>query len=351
MRRPRIGFLGVGWIGRHRMQAMLATGSVEAIAIAEPNVEAAEEARRLAPEARLVATLDELLALRPDGIAIATPSALHAGQAVRALDAGVAVFCQKPLGRTGAEVEAVLDAAWRSDRLLGVDLSYRHLQGARRIRSLVRAGALGRVYSGALTFHNGYGPDKPWFYDPELAGGGCVIDLGVHLVDLALWMLDFPPVRGVSARLFAKGEPLQPGQVEDHAVATLDLEGGATFQIACSWNLPVGCDAVIAAEFYGTSGGAGLRNIGGSFYDFRAERFHGTGSELLAEPPDEWGGRAAAQWAMLLAEGQGAEGSPAGLVETAQVLDRIYGRGCPAAAPSRSAAVTRPTLPAAGMAV
>jgi predicted dehydrogenase len=48
------------------------------------------------------------------------------------------------------------------------------------------------VFAVDLVFHNAYGPDKPWFYDPELSGGGCVMDLGVHLVDLALWSLDFP---------------------------------------------------------------------------------------------------------------------------------------------------------------
>jgi predicted dehydrogenase len=51
------------------------------------------------------------------------------------------------------------------------------------------------------------GPDKPWFYDPDLSGGGCVMDLGVHLVDLALWSLDFPRVTSVSSSLMAKGAP------------------------------------------------------------------------------------------------------------------------------------------------
>src|SRR5947199_289519 len=82
---------------------------------------------------------------------------------IRALKRGAAVFCQKPLGRTAAEARAVIDAARAADRLLCVDLSYRFTDGMRRIRELVRAGALGRVYAVDLVFHNAYGPDKAWF--------------------------------------------------------------------------------------------------------------------------------------------------------------------------------------------
>lgn len=154
------------------------------------------------------------------------------------------------------------------------------------------------------------------------------MDLGVHLVDLALWTLDFPAVRDVSGRLFSKGEPLggRPDRVEDHALATIDLEDGTAVRLACSWNLSAGQDAVIAAEFYGTGGGAALRNVGGSFYDFTAEVFHGTQRETLASPPDEWGGRAAADWARRLAAGEQFDPAAERLVDGAAVLDRIYGR-------------------------
>jgi predicted dehydrogenase len=326
----RLGFIGTGWIGLDRMRAMLATGRVTAAAICEPDPAMAAEALKLAPGARLVPSLDEMLALAPDGVVIATPSALHAAQSLRALEAGAAVFCQKPLGRNAAEVEAVLAAARRADRLLGVDLSYRHTEGMRAVRELVQGGALGKIYAASLVFHNAYGPDKPWFHDLELSGGGCVIDLGIHLVDLALWTLGFPRVTGVSSRLYANGKPLQAGGIEDFASATLDLEGGATVQIACSWNLAAGCDAVIAAEFYGTQGGAAFRNVDGSFYDFTAERLDGTRRERLASPPDAWGGRAAAHWARSLAEGSRWPDTVPGLREAATAIDGIYaaaGRG------------------------
>jgi predicted dehydrogenase len=329
-RRPRLGFLGVGWIGRHRMQAILEAGAAEVAAIADPSAETAAEAGRLAPGAELVSTLDDLLDLGVDGVVIATPSALHAEQSIRALGRGAAVFCQKPLGRTAAEASGVVEAARAADRLLDVDLSYRFTEGMRRIREAVRSGELGRVYAADLVFHNAYGPDKPWFYDPALSGGGCVMDLGVHLVDLALWTLDFPGVSSVSGTLFAGGEPLlfggRPDRAEDYAIATLELETGAAVRLACSWRLHAGRDAVISAAFYGTEGGAALRNLDGSFYDFAAERHRGTARKTLATPPDAWGGRAAAAWAARLAAGERFDPAAERLVEVARVLDRVYGR-------------------------
>jgi predicted dehydrogenase len=326
--RPRLGFLGVGWIGRHRMQAILGTGAIDVIAIADPSPEMAAEAGKLAPDAQLVSTLDGILDLGVDGVVIATPSALHAEQSIRALERGVAVFCQKPLGRTASEVQAVVDAARKSDRLLCVDLSYRFTEGMRRIREVIDSGELGHIYAVDLVFHNAYGPDKPWFYDPALSGGGCVMDLGVHLVDLALWALNNPGTASVTGKLFAGGAPLKNAvsQVEDYAVATVELETGAVVQLACSWRLQAGCDAMISATFYGTQGGLSLRNVNGSFYDFTAERYRGTSRETLATPPDEWGGRAAADWASRLAAGEHFDPAADQLVEVARVLDRIYGR-------------------------
>jgi predicted dehydrogenase len=328
MTRPRIGFLGVGWIGRNRMEAIVATGAIEAAAICDPSPECIQEARQLAPAAEAAPTLEAMLGLGLDGVVIATPSALHAEQAIAALERGIAVFCQKPLGRNAAEAQAVVSAAERADRLLGVDLSYRHTAATRAIAPLVRGG-IGKVFAADLTFHNAYGPDKAWFYSRAQSGGGCVIDLGVHLVDLALWLLDFPEIEAVSSRLYAGGELLAPGSeaVEDYAVARLDLAGGRTVRLTCSWNLHAGREAVIEADFYGAEGAAGFRNLGGSFFDFEAAVNRGTMREVLASAPDEWGGRAAAEWATRLAQNPGFDPAARELVAVSRVLDAIYHGG------------------------
>ncbi len=326
MPKPRVGFLGVGRIGLDRLKAMAATDAIEVTAIADPSPDMRAQAAGFAPAAAQASTLDDLLALDLDGIVIATPSALHAAQSIAALGRGCAVFCQKPLGRTAAETRGVVDVARGADRLLGVDLSYRRTAGMTRIRELVGAGALGPVHAVDLTFHNAYGPDKPWFFDRALSGGGCVVDLGVHLVDLALWTLGFPQVASVSSHLFSGGKPLDPASdgVEDFAVATLVLSTGTVVRLACSWNLPLGRDAEISAAFYGPAGGASFRNSAGSFFDFEAAYHRGTSSEVLSEGSDDWSGRAAANWARQLAAGTRFDPAADRYVDVAAVLDRVY---------------------------
>lgn len=327
--RPALGFLGVGWIGRSRLEAIAHQGAATVACVADPLPENTTEALRAAPAASVVASLPALLA-QPGlaGVVIATPSALHAEQSLQALAAGTAVFCQKPLGRTAAETRAVVAAARQANLLLGVDLSYRHTAAMQRVREVVQSGELGQVYAVELVFHNAYGPDKPWFYDPSQSGGGCVIDLGVHLVDLALWSLGFPAVQQVRSSLFAQGQPLADPttQVEDYATASLTLGGGTHVQLSCSWNLPVGQEASISATFYGTQGGVAFRNVNGSFYDFVADRYYGTRTERLAAGPDAWPGRAAAAWAQRLAQGEAFAPEADEFVRVAEVLDRIYGR-------------------------
>lgn len=129
-RRPRLGFAGVGWIGRNRLQAVQESEVADVFAIADPIEQQRYVARQIAPAAIAVASVHELLELPLDGVVIATPSALHAEQAMSALDRGLAVFCQKPLGRSAAEARAVVDAARAANRLLGVDFSYRFTAAA-----------------------------------------------------------------------------------------------------------------------------------------------------------------------------------------------------------------------------
>ncbi|HEY3520608.1 MAG TPA: Gfo/Idh/MocA family oxidoreductase [Rhodanobacteraceae bacterium] len=327
-KKPRLGFLGIGWIGRARMQALQESGVAEIVAIADASGDALGEAAQIVREASMHDSLDGLLQQDLDGMVIATPSGAHAAQAITALGCGLAVFCQKPLARTADETRRVIDAARRNDRLLGVDFSYRHVNGVPRLRELVLGGELGELYAIDLVFHNAYGPDKPWFYDLQQSGGGCVMDLGIHLIDLACWITGCTQARNPDAQLFARGVALaQPiREVEDYASAQWRFENGTGVRLTCSWNLPAGRDAVIGAAFYGTAGGAALRNVDGSFHDFTVERFDRTRRECLAAPPDKWGGRALVAWARRLARDPRFDEGARELIDVAAIVDAIHGR-------------------------
>ncbi|MGK7396809.1 MAG: Gfo/Idh/MocA family protein [Candidatus Cyclobacteriaceae bacterium M3_2C_046] len=322
-----LGFLGVGWIGKSRMEAMLATELAQAAIVGDISAQNLANITNVMPQVSTCNHLDQLLEEDLDGIVIATPSALHADQSILALQHQVPVFCQKPLGRTAQENQAVVNQARESNRLLGVDFSYRYTCFD-QIYQLIQSRELGDIYSVECVFHNAYGPDKPWFYNPKLSGGGCLIDLGVHLIDLALWSLDWPEITKVCSNLHVGGKKInQPeNQVEDNALALLTTDQGTAIKIACSWNLPAGKEADIQLNVYGTKGGAAFRNTNGSFYDFEALKFEGTQTKKLFSGPDEWGGRAGIDWLQKLVKSNTYDASIEDVVKVAKVIDLIYGR-------------------------
>ena len=323
---PRLGFLGLGRIGRRRLRSVLDAGAADVAAVADVEARARGAAAAEAMGAEELNGLEELLERDLDGVVIATPSAQHAEQAIAALSRGCAVFCQKPVARDAEETRAVLAAAREADRLLAADLCYRETEAVRALKALLDAGALGRVHTAELTFHNAYGPDKPWFHDPALAGGGCLIDLGIHLVDLAFWLLDDSLSEVRSSRMLQEGRRLARGSgaVEDHALAELGLASGAIARLACSWWLPAGRDCVFEIALYGTEGAAVVRNVGGSFFDFEAELWRGTTAQTLVRPPDDWGGRVINAWARRLAVDRSHDPEAERLVDVAVALDAIY---------------------------
>jgi predicted dehydrogenase len=323
--KPRLGFLGLGWIGLQRMAAIAAAGNAYIVALADPVEQLVTRAAGLAPKAAQMRALEEMLRIELDGVVIATPSALHASQTVAVLNSGAAVFCQKPLGRDIREVRAAVEAAKAANRLLGIDLSYRFTQAMEHIRKLVQSGALGEVFAAELVFHNAYGPQKPWFYDPILSGGGCVMDLGIHLIDAALWILQLP-ITHVESRLFHKGKRiLGRGHVcEDYAIVRLHFTNAAVVDVACSWHLHAGRNAVIRCTFYGTEAAVAMENKDGSFFDFIAEKFTGTSRLLLCAPPDDWGGRAAVDWVRHLASDSTYDPDIEHILAVSGALDAVY---------------------------
>lgn len=325
-----LGFLGLGWIGRNRMERLSEHSQVNCTAMVEPNAQNAEEVRTLAPDMKLLAT-PEALTANPtiDGVVIATPSAMHAAQAITALKAGKSVFCQKPLGRNYEEVEQVNQAAAEHDVLLAVDLSYRYTKAFAAVFDAIKSGDIGKVYAVNLVFHNAYGPDKDWFYDMEKSGGGCLLDLGIHLLDLALWSLGFPDIRNVQSHLYKEGRKISSHEnvVEDYATAMLQAEDGTVINLQCSWNISAGKEAEIKAVFFGTQGGAAFKNVDGSFYDFKAEKYNGTQTHTLVSPPDKWGGKAGLVWADAVLNGNKFDPvSAEEHLKLAEIIDRIYGR-------------------------
>ena len=328
LERPlRLGFAGLGWIGRKRLDAIAGLPDVSIGALCDVQSRAIEQAAGAFPQAFATDDFEQLLRADIDALVIATPNALHAAQCIQAFKRGLAVFCQKPLALSAPDVETVINAAQRANRRLGVDYCYRHVTGMQKLRERIGNGDLGEPLFVDMKFHNAYGPDKGWCYDKQVAGGGCLLDLGVHLIDLAVWLLGIRELTVVSADFFAghqKFRGRRSDAIEDIAIAHLRDEHGAALRLACSWNLHAGCDCEIGFAVYGSKAGAVWRNVNGSFYDFVLEWACGTRREVLAQPPDEWGDRALREWVHAVRVNRAFDAETLSFVPTARAIDLIY---------------------------
>jgi predicted dehydrogenase len=325
--KTELAFVGTGWIGLNRMKALMDEGVSKAVAIYDSDTKNARKAAEIAHGAVILNDFDDLLETRPEGIVIATPSAMHAEQCIKALHRGIPVFCQKPLARNAEETRTVISAAYVANRHLGVDMSYRYTDGMQKIYHRHR-NDLGRIFAVDLVFNNAYGPDKQWFYNKKLSGGGCLLDLGVHLVDLALWVLGFPEISSVSSAVYMKGKLMDTEKdfTEDYATAQLITSDDILMRLVCSWTLHAGQDADIRASFHGTRGSALFHNLNGSFYDFETVIARGTKREVVSTPPDDWGGKAIVNWVRELQESNLFRESSFLYYNTAEAIDRIYRR-------------------------
>jgi predicted dehydrogenase len=323
--RPRIGFIGLGWIGRNRLDA-LGAADVAVAALVDADPARLQSASTAHPQAAASTDVAAMFEEDLDGAVIATPNGLHAQQAIACLKRGIPVFCQKPLATTLAEVQSVVSAAHRADRLLGIDFCYRHVSGMHELRRRLLSGAIGEVVSVDLTFHNAYGPDKSWCHERRLAGGGCLIDLGVHLLDLSLWLQGMPPTERVRSRLFTQGTQVagHSGPLEDLAYAEFIQANGAIVRLACSWHAHIGRPAIIQVAINGTHGGALWSNVGGSFHDFELHLFRGTDREQLSSSPDQWGIRALQGWLQQLRVSNRFAPEAVDIIRSAALIEEVY---------------------------
>jgi predicted dehydrogenase len=326
---PRLGFAGVGWIGAQRMNVLAESGLACIAAVCDPNRERRDAAcAKLRQDPAHCERFEQLLEQPLDGVVIATPNTLHEPQAAAAMERGLAVFSQKPLALTASGTSKLLDLARLKDLPLGVDWSYRWLAGVPELKARIETGELGTITAAELCFHNAYGPDARWYYDLAQAGGGCLLDLGCHLLDLCHWLIGARGPREVRARCFRDGRRLHAPimEPEDFVMAAIEYASGQHVHLSCSWRASAGRGAIIECRIFGTEGGAEIRNVDGSFYDFVVALHRRADTTVLAAPPDPWSGRALVDWTRRLRAGGGC-GDLGHLQTTAVVIDTIYGRG------------------------
>ena len=160
-----------------------------------------------------------------DVVYVATPNVFHKDQVIAAANAGKHVFCQKPMGMNAQESEQMVEACNANHVQLGMGFCYRYQAGQAKVKELLQAGAIGAVSYYHFSFNlGGYNPETAgWRCNPKLAGGGPLMDLAPHLVDLLLYFSD-EEVRSVMAYVAPEKTP---EQIDLDAHAVLELASGA----------------------------------------------------------------------------------------------------------------------------
>lgn len=255
-----VAVVGCGLVGTRRARLAAAHGSSALNLVVDTGDGVAS---RLGSELGAGAALDWREAIgRPDVdvLVVATPNAFLSEIGTRALEAGHHVLIEKPAGRTLEEVERLAAAARATGRLCKIGLNHRHHPAIRRAHELYRAGAIGRLVNLRARYGHGARPgcEREWRGDPELAGGGELLDQGVHVADLFRWFAGEP--KSVVAMTQAAVWPIAP--LEDNAFALLRFDGGVIGQLHVSmtqWR------NLFSLEVTGERGTLVAEGLGGSY--------------------------------------------------------------------------------------
>ena len=256
----RVGIVGLGFVSETHLQNFQKIPNVEIAAVADIDDTRVHAAERDYAVEQGFRDYRELLALRDlDLVVICLPNHMHAEVSIEAVKAGHNVLCEKPMATSVRDAQAMVDAAADQKRTLAIAMNFRWQffgPDAFHLKSLIDAGELGEIYYirahylRRLTFPvTGY--DR-WNLSRTQSGGGVLIDLGPHMLDLAMWLLDDYEARRVSG--FAHNGLIRYADVDDFASGSVSMEKGTHIQIDLAWsahNQPVRQLAV-----YGDKGGA-----------------------------------------------------------------------------------------------
>ena len=279
----RAGVVGLGYAGEQHLKNFVRVPGVEAVALAGLERDRLRELGERYGVQDLYTSWEDLVARDDlDIVSIGAPNHLHAPIAVAALEGGRHVLCEKPLARNGEEAQRIVDAARGADRAVHIAFTQRERGDVQALKRHVEEGNLGRIYHAKATWmrRNGIPGMGGWFTSKELAGGGPLIDLGVHMVDMALYLMGEPGVETVSCATYAELGPQgrggwagsglmtgeKPYEVEDLATAFIRLSGGATLNLEAGWAVYRESSDDFGVTLYGTDGGAEMkvRNYGTS---------------------------------------------------------------------------------------
>lgn len=254
MEKIKVGIIGSGFIADHHINSYKLLPNVEILGIASLKT---EEAKMLMKKYEIAGepfkNYEDLLKTPCDAVSICIPNFLHEKACIDVLNAGMNALVEKPLARTVEEGLRMIDAEKSSNKRIFYCENNMYAPSFSKVKEVIDEGAIGQIYMGRGKEQHS-GPHSSWFYKREMAGGGALLDLGIHDIACLVWYLECDV-----KEVFCQTKTIMPDrgdfgncEVEDNAVGILYFENDAQVIIEESWTAPGGYD--MRFELFGTEG-------------------------------------------------------------------------------------------------
>jgi predicted dehydrogenase len=273
----RFGLIGAGMIAHHAADAILRHEHAKLVAVQDLHLERLKTLQKKHSLEFAHEKVEDLLANdNVDAVYIAVPNKFHIPLAIQALEAGKHVLLEKPFAMNAKEAEDAIKVAKKAGLVLNVGMNQRFTPDSQKIKTLVEQGALGEIYHAKAYWRRRTGIPKlgTWFVSKEVAGGGSLYDIGVHMLDLCLYVINnFEPVSVVGATYTKFGNrglgeggwglsdrtPDTKFDVDDFASAFIRFANGATVTLDTTWACHQASANMDNVEIFGTEAGATVR--------------------------------------------------------------------------------------------
>ncbi|MGB4156695.1 MAG: Gfo/Idh/MocA family oxidoreductase [Caldicoprobacterales bacterium] len=298
MNKIRIGIIGAGNIAQNsHIPAYLKQSDAEIVAVCDLKLDRAKEVAAKHNIQYAVGSIEELVAIdEVDAVSVCTWNNAHASAAIAAANAGKHVLCEKPMAMNVEEAEAMKEAAEKNNIVFMMGFTNRFRADSQVIKEIADSGKLGEIYYAKAGWLRRRGTPLGWFTDLSKSGGGPVIDIGVHAIDLTWYFMGKPRPVSVTACTYDKiGDYKTKGvsrwealdtdnlvfNTEDSASGFIKFENGASMSFDVSWAIN-GKDTGIFSDIFGTKAGASLN----PFTIYGEEQGYLMDSSPVIEPQD-----------------------------------------------------------------
>jgi predicted dehydrogenase len=271
MKKIKVGIIGTGNISTHHTAGYKALENVELYAACDINEQRVNEYAQKYGYKHVFTDYNEMLKLEElDAVSVCTWNSVHAPASIAALKAGKHVLCEKPMAMNAAEALEMEKAAKESGKLLMIGFVRRFGNDARILKDFINHGMLGDIYYSKASYLRRAGSPGGWFGDKSRSGGGPLIDLGVHVIDLVRYLMDKPKAVSITGATFnklgdrrnikgtkgyrASDDKEEVFDVEDLALGMVKFDNGSVLTVETSFSLNVKQNSA-NIELFGTKSG------------------------------------------------------------------------------------------------